>query len=205
MSRMLQAIRSSLDARKYSALLEAVSRGTYFYQDDLNKDKYIEFGEFLKAITSVKNRDPKDFAVFLKAAKTIKPLKSGSVCRPNGAGDACPKGNTCQLTQKASGRPVYIDRPRVGGRRLQGIIIVKQSVLVLVSMPCCLCCPPYCHRLLFYPCEVTPTNRSPLYVCLIEQLSPEQLSPEQLSPLSARLATMPPSTSAKKVRARCGW
>ena len=128
MSRMLQAIRSSLDVKKYSALLEAVSRSTYFYQDDVNQDKYIEFREFLKAITSIKNRDPKDFAVFLKAAKTIKPLKSGSVCRPNGAGDACPKGNTCQLTQKGTShyyQPVYRE-PVVGGRQLQGIVVAKE-------------------------------------------------------------------------------
>jgi len=58
--------------------------------------------------------------VFLKAAKSIKPLKTGSVCRPNGSGDACPKGNTCQLTQKASGHPIYYPRAQVGGRQLQG-------------------------------------------------------------------------------------
>ena len=128
MSRMLQGIRSGLDTKKYGALLEAVSRSTYFYQDDVNKDKFIEFNEFLKAITSIKNRDPKDFAVFLKAAKSIKPLKTGAVCRPNGSGDACPKGNTCQLTQKGSGhiyRPVY-DDVRVGGRQLQGTSIVQE-------------------------------------------------------------------------------
>ena len=155
MSRMLQAIRSSLDSRKYGALLEAVSRSTYFYQDDVNKDKFIEFGEFLKAMTSVKNRDPKDFAVFLKAAKSIKPLKTGSVCRPNGSGDACPKGNTCQLTQKASGRPVYIDGIRPRQRQLQGIAMVKDLALALASMSFSLCCWSQHDRLLFHPCAFT--------------------------------------------------
>jgi len=109
MARLLQGVRSALDSKKYAALIEAISRSTYFSKDDLNKDNYVEFNEFVVAMTQVKNRDPKDFGVFLNAAKTIKPLKTGDVCRPNGSGDACPKKQTCQLTQKASGSP-YIRR-----------------------------------------------------------------------------------------------
>lgn len=124
MARLLQGIRAAVDSKKYGALIEAISRSTYFSKDDLNKDQYVEFNEFLKAMTSVKNRDPKDFGVFLKAAKTIKPLKVNDVCRPNGSGDACPRGQTCRLTQKGSTAiryPVMDGReliPRVGGREL---------------------------------------------------------------------------------------
>merc|ERR1712048_1303475 len=69
------------------------------------------------------NRDPKDFNAFLKVAKKLKPLKTGGVCRPNGSGDACPKGNTCQLTQKGTShyyQPVYRG-PVLGGRQLQAV------------------------------------------------------------------------------------
>merc|ERR1712032_87506 len=124
MSRLLQGIRSAVDSKKYPALIEAVSRSTYFSKDDLNKDKFVEFNEFKMAMTQVKNRDPKDFGVFLKAAKTIKPLKSNDVCRPNGAGDSCPRGQTCRLTQKGSSINRYpimdgrMPRTVVGGRQL---------------------------------------------------------------------------------------
>ena len=116
--RLLQGVRAGLDAKKYGALLEAISRSTYFYTDDLNKDKYIEFNEFMKAITSIKNRDPKDFGAFLKAAKKIKPLHSGSVCRPNGTGDACPRKQTCQLKVKGTGSPYTIVRDGIKPRQL---------------------------------------------------------------------------------------
>merc|ERR1712032_1712467 len=123
MSRLLQGIRSAVDSKKYPALIEAVSRSTYFSKDDLNKDKFVEFNEFLKAMTQVKNRDPKDFGVFLKAAKTIKPLKTNDVCRPNGSGDACPRQQTCRLTQKGS-TPI---RRVVGGRQLEAEAAAKPT------------------------------------------------------------------------------
>jgi hypothetical protein len=122
MSRLLQGVRAAVDAKKHPALISAVARSTYFYKDDLNKDKFVEFNEFLKAITRVKNSDPKDFGVFLKAAKTIKPLKVNDVCRPNGSGDACPRQQTCRLTQKGS-TPI---RRVVGGRQLEAEAITKR-------------------------------------------------------------------------------
>ena len=101
--RFMTEIPDALDFKTYTNLVTAVYRSK-----DFLFRQAVDRSEFMNVITAIKNRDPKDFAIFLQTAKTVKPLKTGSACLPYGLGDSCPKHNTWTAHCQPGVQPIMV-------------------------------------------------------------------------------------------------
>ena len=96
-NQLLYAVRETMghDTKLYGEVYNYI-----IAHGDTNKDKIVEYSEFLKACQTLKAKDPKSFPTFLESAVKLKPLVLGDPCVTYGMGKkACPSGSSCQRTR----------------------------------------------------------------------------------------------------------